>query len=361
MASLKNYFKNKKILITGHTGFKGAWLCLALSTFGANILGISKGIPTKPSLFLSSKLNKKVKTKFMDITNLNLLKKTIISFKPDLIFHLAAQSLVKNSFLDPINTFQSNSIGTLNILESCRSLNNKCNIIIITSDKCYKNIEIKKGYRETDRLGGADPYSASKASAEIILYSYFNSFIKRKKNLRLGICRAGNVVGGGDWSNDRLVPDIIKSWSKNNAVKIRSLKSTRPWQHVLEAIFGYLLFCYKLNKKLKLNGEAFNFGPNSKHNFSTKEVLSKMKKLWPKKSKIEIKKKTNFKESTLLKLNCNKAKILLKWKPILSFHSTFKLTLDWYINFYFKKGDVFKYSKFQINKYNNQFEKKIRI
>ena len=170
----------------------------------------------------------------------------------------------------------TNSIGTLNILESLREIKKRCNVIIITSDKCYENIEIKKGYKETDRLGGKDPYSASKASAEIILHSYYNSFICKKDNLRISIARAGNVVGGGDWSDDRLVPDIVKSWSKNKTVNIRNLKSTRPWQHVLEAIFGYLLLCYNLNKRKNLNGEAFNFGPGGNYNYSTKEVLEKL-------------------------------------------------------------------------------------
>ena len=180
MNKLSNYYKNKKILITGHTGFKGAWLSLALSNFGAKILGISKNIPTTPSLYAATKLNKKINTKFLDIKDLNKLKKVIKKFNPDIIFHLAAQSLVKKSFLKPVETFSTNSIGTLNILESIRDLKKKCNIIIITSDKCYENREVKKGYKETDRFGGKDPYSASKASAEIILYSYFNSFIKKK-------------------------------------------------------------------------------------------------------------------------------------------------------------------------------------
>ncbi len=362
MNKLSNYYKNKKILITGHTGFKGAWLSLVLSNFGAKILGISKNIPTTPSLYAATKLNKKINTKFLDIKDLNKLKKVIKKFNPDIIFHLAAQSLVKKSFLKPVETFSTNSIGTLNILESIRDLKKKCNIIIITSDKCYENREVKKGYKETDRFGGKDPYSASKASAEIILYSYFNSFIKKKDNLRISIARAGNVVGGGDWSDHRLVPDIIKSWSKNKTVNIRNLKSTRPWQHVLEAIFGYLLLCYKLNKKKNLNGEAFNFGPSGNYNYSTKEVLEKLKILWPKKSKIKVKKNFNITESTLLKLNCTKAKKKLSWVPILNFNSTFNLTISWYINFYLKrKKNIYNFSKNQIDRYLVNFLKKNRL
>ena len=362
MDKLSNYYKNKKILITGHTGFKGAWLSLTLSTFGAKILGISKDIPTMPSLYEASQLKQKIKTKFIDIQNLKKIKSEIKKFNPDIIFHLAAQSLVKKSFSYPVETFLTNSIGTLNILESLREIKKRCNVIIITSDKCYENIEIKKGYKETDRLGGKDPYSASKASAEIILHSYYNSFICKKDNLRISIARAGNVVGGGDWSDDRLVPDIVKSWSKNKTVNIRNLKSTRPWQHVLEAIFGYLLLCYNLNKRKNLNGEAFNFGPGGNYNYSTKEVLEKLKTLWPKKSKIKVKRSSSIAESTLLKLNCTKAKKRLAWKSILNFHSTFDLTINWYINFYFKrKKNIYEYSKTQINNYLIKFIKKNKL
>ena len=362
MNKLGNFYKNKKILITGHTGFTGAWLSLALSIFGAKILGISKDIPTSPSLYTVSKLNKKINTEFLDIKDLKKLKKIIKKFNPDVIFHLAAQALVKKSFQNPVETFLTNSIGTLNILESIRDLKKKCNIIIITSDKCYENREVKKGYKETDRFGGKDPYSASKASAEIILHSYFKSFIRKKKNLRISIARAGNVVGGGDWSNDRLVPDIIKSWSKNKRVYIRNLRSTRPWQHVLEAIFGYLLLCYKLNKKKNINGEAFNFGPSGNYNYSTKEVLEKLKSLWPKKSKIKVKKNLGITESTLLKLNCTKAKKKLSWMPILNFHTTFDLTISWYINFYLKREkNIYDFSKSQIDRYLVNFVKKNRL
>ena len=231
--SFLNIYKNKRIIITGHTGFKGAWLTFCLHLMGAEILGISKNIVTKPSLFKILKLDRKIKSKFIDIKDYKKINKVFSQFKPNFVFHLAAQSLVKKSLEDPRETFLSNSFGTMNILIALQKLKNKCKAIIITSDKSYLNVEKKKGYKETDRLGGIDPYSASKASAEIIINSFHKSFLKKNKNISIAVARAGNVVGGGDWSKDRLIPDCIKAWSKKKTVSIRNLKSTRPWQHVL--------------------------------------------------------------------------------------------------------------------------------
>ena len=307
-----NIYKNKKVIVTGHTGFKGAWLTFCLLLMGAKVLGISKNIITSPSLFKTLGLQKKIKNKFLDIKNYNKVKKTFQNFKPDFVFHLAAQSLVKKSFEDPIDTF-------------------------ITSDKCYLNIEQKKGYKESDRLGGYDPYSASKASAEIIIKCYQKSFLQNNSNIYFAVARAGNVIGGGDWSANRLIPDCVKAWSKNNSVKIRNPKSTRPWQHVLEAVFAYLFMGVLLTKKKNINGEAFNFGPSYNKNYSTQEVLSYLSKNWPTKTKINYLKKTNFKESNLLKLNCFKAKKKLGWSSILTFKKSLLMTVKWYSEFYYNK------------------------
>ena len=270
-------FKNKKILITGHTGFKGSWLSLWFKSLGADVMGVSIDIPTKPSHFKLINLEKKIKNKFVDITDLKKLKKIFISFKPDYVFHLAAQSLVKKSYKNPLLTYYTNAIGTLNVMESLKSLKNNCIAVIITSDKSYKNLEIKRGYKETDVLGGADPYSASKASAELIIQSYFKSYLNNKKNIRIAVARAGNVIGGGDWAKDRIVPDCIRSWSKNNAVDIRNPSATRPWQHVLEPLSGYLHLANSLSNDSNLNGEAFNFGPQFSNNFSVEELVNEMK------------------------------------------------------------------------------------
>ena len=273
-------FKNKRILITGHTGFKGSWLSLWFKNLGADVMGVSIDIPTKPSHFQLINLEKKVKNKFIDITDLKKLKKIFINFKPDYVFHLAAQSLVKKSYKNPLLTYYTNAIGTLNVVESLKSLKNNCIAIIITSDKSYKNLEIKRGYKEEDELGGADPYSSSKASAELIIQSYFKSYLADKKNIRIAIARAGNVIGGGDWSENRLIPDCVRSWSKNKKVAIRNPDATRPWQHVLDALYGYIILSLNLRKNRKLNGQAFNFGPGLNNNYKVIEVLTLVKKLW---------------------------------------------------------------------------------
>tara|TARA_B100000963_G_scaffold46529_1_gene34873 strand:+ start:5382 stop:6434 length:1053 start_codon:yes stop_codon:yes gene_type:complete len=350
---MNKIFKNKKILITGHTGFKGSWLTFWLKTLGAQICGVSKDIPTTPSLFNTLKLKNKIKDYRVDIRNLTTLKKIVKNLKPDFVFHLAAQSLVKKSYLDPTSTFLTNAIGTCNLLESLRYLKNKCNVVIITSDKSYKNLEILRGYKETDELGGHDPYSASKGCAEFIIQSYVNSFFKKRKNIRIGITRAGNVIGGGDWSDDRVVPDCFKSWSSNRKVVIRSPNSTRPWQHVLEVISGYLILAKNLNKKYHLHGEVFNFGPKDSQDKKVKDVILEIKKNLPS-FRWMIKKNKSFYESNLLKLNSSKALKNLKWSNKLSFNKTIKMTAQWYETFYNKK-DIISFTKKQIK----EFEKKL--
>ena len=243
----KKIFKNKKVIVTGHTGFKGTWLSLWLNTMGAKVLGISKNIPTDPSHFKSINLKKKIKNSKINICNYNKLSNVFKKYQPDFVFHLAAQSLVKKSYLNPIETWHSNTIGTLNVLESLKQIKKKVYVVIITSDKSYKNLEISRGYKEDDLLGGKDPYSASKGSAEFAIQSYIKSFFSNKKNnVFISVARAGNVIGGGDWSTDRLIPDCIKSYSNNKVAAIRSPNSTRPWQHVLEVIYGYLTLASKI-------------------------------------------------------------------------------------------------------------------
>ena len=349
-------FKNKRILITGHTGFKGSWLSLWFKSLGAEVLGISKDIPTNPSHFKLINLEKKVKNKFFDITNLKKLKKTFINYKPDYVFHLAAQSLVKKSYEDPLLTYQTNTIGTLNVMECLRSLTNNCIAIIITSDKSYKNLEIKRGYREEDILGGIDPYSSSKASAELIIQTYFNSYLIKKKNIKVGVARAGNVVGGGDWSKDRLIPDCMKSWSKNKKVLIRSPNSTRPWQHVLDALYGYITLSLHLKKSNRFNGNVFNFGPPLNANFKVIDVLNLAKKSWNKVFWKIIKDKKRVYESNLLKLNSSKAKSILKWRCNLNFKETIYFVTDWYKHYYINNKNMYNFSLKQIDSYH----KKIR-
>ncbi len=360
MQKILKSFKNKKVIVTGHTGFKGSWLSLWLHMHGAKVIGISDEIPTNPSHFKVIKLGKKIITRKQDIRNFKSLKKLFLNFNPDYVFHLAAQALVQTSYLEPLKTYETNALGTLNILECLRLIKKKCVAVIVTSDKSYKNLEIKRGYKENDLLGGIDPYSSSKASAELIIQTYLKSYFKEKKNVSIGIARAGNVIGGGDWSLNRLIPDCMKSWSLNKKVLIRSPNSTRPWQHVLEALSGYLILSYRLSLNKKLHGEVFNFGPNNRNNFSVLEVIKKIKKIWKKISWKIIKKKDLNYESKLLKLNSNKAKKILKWKSILTFEETIKLVASWYRNYYENKKNFTEISSNQIKFYEKTFEKRFK-
>tara|TARA_B110000483_G_scaffold208206_1_gene253657 strand:- start:284 stop:1345 length:1062 start_codon:yes stop_codon:yes gene_type:complete len=344
-------FKGKKIVITGHTGFKGSWLSLWLNYLGANVYGISNNFKINQTNFNNFKMKKNIKNFDIDIRNFEKLNKVIKKIKPDFIFHFAAQSLVGASYKKPLYNFETNFNGTLNLLEVLRLSNFKCVSIMITSDKSYRNFEIKRGYVEDDILGGDDPYSASKGSAEFVINSYFRSFLKNKRKLRIAVCRAGNVIGGGDWSNDRLIPDLMRSIFKNRKVKLRNQNSTRPWQHVLDVLNGYLTLATKLKKDKRLNGQAFNFGPPKNSNFKVLDVVREIKKNW-KILEWEPSKRT-YHESTLLKLNSNKSLKSLKWKNKLKFKEVIKLVTDWYKCSYENKN-IYNFSINQI-KY---FEKK---
>jgi len=351
-----NKFKNTKIIITGHTGFKGSWLTLWLNLLGARIIGISNDKPSKPSHFEKLNINKNIINIKLDIRNLKKLEKVFLRYQPDFVFHLAAQSLVKKSYTNPVETITKNTIGTMNVLESLKKIKKKFVAVIITSDKSYKNLEINRGYRENDLLGGKDPYSASKGAAELIIQSYINSYFKKNKKQNIAVARAGNVIGGGDWSENRLIPDCIKSWSNNKKAIIRNPKSTRPWQHVLEAIRGYLTLALRLHQNHKLHGEPFNFGPKHSQNKDVITLVKEMKKHW---SNVLWKNKKNINElyeSKLLKLDSTKARKKLKWIPILNFADTVKMTTVWYKNFYAKKRiNIFNFSKKQIEDYIKRF------
>ena len=347
---INSYFKGKKILITGHTGFKGSWLSLWMHYNGAKVLGISDKTPTKPSHFKLLNLNKKISSKIIDITDLNQLRKTFLRFNPDYVFHLAAQAIVKVSYSRPVETWRTNLIGTVNILECLRLARKKTLAVMITSDKAYQNLETKRGYSENDILKGDDPYGASKSSADIAINSYFKSFFSKKNSkVLITTARAGNVIGGGDWSPNRIVPDCVRSWSTNKNVIIRNPNSTRPWQHVLDVIYGYMNLAINLKQDSKLSGEAFNFGPN-KNNFRVIDVLNKMRIYWPEIT-WKLKKQNKFKENNLLHLNSNKSKKILKWKPALSFSDSIKFTVEWYKHYLRNKKNIYHYSLKQISQY----------
>ena len=360
MKNLK-IFRNSRVIVTGHTGFKGSWLTAWLKQLGAYVMGISLDLPTYPSHFKASKINLGIKDVRLDIRNRKKLEKKIISFKPDFVFHLAAQSLVGLSYKNPTSTWQTNVFGTLNILEAIRKLKKVCNVVIITSDKCYFNREIHYGYKETDILGGQDPYSSSKASAELLVKSYISSFFSNnKKRIRIATARAGNVIGGGDWANNRIIPDCVRSWSKNKKAELRNPKATRPWQHVLEAVGGYLCLAINLNFNKYLHGEAFNFGPNLSRECSVLELVKTMGVYWKNISwKIMPKSRKKFYESELLRLNCNKAKKILKWKNILRFSETVEMTTSWYRSYYENSRNIDKITRKQIREYEKLLEKRL--
>lgn len=330
-----NIYKDKVVLVTGHTGFKGSWLSIWLNSLGAKVVGLSSDIPSNPSNFEASSLDFFIEDHRIDIRESEKVTELILEKKPDFVFHLAAQSLVRSSYLSPLETLNVNAIGTANILESLRKLRKKVIAIMITSDKAYDNLEWVWGYRETDRLGGKDPYSASKGMAELAIKAYVESYFMSSENdVRIGIARAGNVIGGGDWASDRIVPDCVKAWSKGIVVDVRKPKATRPWQHVLEPLSGYLLLGRFLHDSQELHGQAFNFGPPANQDHSVEQLINLMTEHWDKVCWNDVSQGSQFHEAGLLKLNCDKALLALKWEPSLSFVETVKMTVDWYKNFY---------------------------
>jgi len=358
MTDLKSFFEGKIVLITGHTGFKGSWLSLWLTYLGAKVVGVSKDIPTEPSNFTASSLKTEIDDRRLDILNFDDINNLVNEIKPDYVFHLAAQALVRSSYKYPLQTLLTNSIGTTNILESLRKQSKKVNVVMITSDKVYDNLEWPWGYRETDRLGGKDPYSASKAMAEMAIRTYVESYFKLQTNVNLGVARAGNVIGGGDWAKDRIVPDCIKAWSVNKIVEIRNPIATRPWQHVLEPLSGYLSLAVNLSNNPEINGQSYNFGPDGNQNYSVKNLIENMSQFWANVRWNDVSNnKKYFHEAGLLKLNCDKALNDLNWLPTLKFGETVQMTIEWYKEYYqnadkFNNSNMFEFSVSQIKEYH---------
>lgn len=335
-SQFENIYKDKRVLITGHTGFKGSWLALWLTKLGAKVCGYSLSPPTKPNQF--ELLNLEIQSVIGDIRNQSLLEQTVKTFKPEIVFHMAAQPLVRLSYHDPIETFETNVIGSLKVYEACKKVDSVRAIISITTDKVYENLEVKRGYTEEDRLGGKDPYSASKAAMEVMTQSYIHSFFNPNKLAEHGVLlstvRAGNVIGGGDWAQDRLIPDIVRAAIEDKAVEIRSPYSVRPWQHVLDPLSGYLSLGQKLLSGQQDLARPYNFGPPESDVLTVKEVVESSKDYW---SKINYKvhePKEKLHEANLLVLNCDKVKKDLGWSGLLSSQESLKLTIDWYKSFY---------------------------
>lgn len=347
-------YKGKKVLITGHTGFKGSWLSIWLKLLGASVVGLSVDLVGKPSNFEVCNIQQYIKDYRVDIRDSKAIKDIVKKEEPDFLFHLAAQSLVPISYRNPLYTLEVNSIGSANILDALREINKSVTTIMITSDKVYDNLEWPWGYRETDLIGGKDPYSASKGMAELAIRVYVNSYFNSpESNVCVGISRAGNVIGGGDWSENRIVPDCMKAWAIREEVPIRSPESTRPWQHVLEPLSGYLLLGSYLRNSKNLHGEAYNFGPRSEQNHTVRDLINEMSKYWKNiKWKDISTTQKGFYEAGLLKLNCDKALLDLNWKPTLSFEETVNITTNWYKKYYSNPYDsMYEFTKQQIQKY----------
>lgn len=350
-------FHNKEILITGHTGFKGSWLCHWLLQLGANVSGISDKVPTSPSMFEATGLDRLVNDYRCNIANEDQVNEIVAKVNPDFIFHLAAQSIVLESLKNPIDTWKTNVIGTINLLNATINQDKFCAAVFITSDKCYENVESLWGYKESDTLGGKDPYSSSKASAELAISSFVRTFLKEKSNIRVGIGRAGNVIGGGDWADDRIIPDCARSWSRCSPALLRNPKSTRPWQHVLEPLSGYLTLAQNLFEGKVTNGSPFNFGPPIENDYTVEQLVIELKKYWNG-FKWVVENTSGSTEAKLLKLNCEKANKVIKWKPTLDFSETLKFTAAWYNTFYNDTSNIVNLTNQQINNYHEKALKK---
>ena len=334
-----NIYSGKRVFVTGHTGFKGSWLTAWLLSLGSEVCGFSLGVPTMPAHFSVLGLERRIAHRLGDVRDSQALEKAVREFSPQVIFHMAAQSLVRPSYENPVATFATNAVGTLHLLEAVRKTPGIEAVICITSDKCYRNDEWVWGYRETDRLGGDDPYSASKACAEIIAQSYFASFFT--EGPRMATVRAGNVIGGGDWAEDRIVPDCAKAWAAKRPARIRSPWATRPWQHVLEPLSGYLWLGARLlaplpsEEALPLDKESFNFGPAADVNNTVAELADALGGYWPGfTAEMDRNAAAGKKECTLLKLCCDKALAHLHWKATMDFARTVRFTAEWYRAFY---------------------------
>lgn len=341
-------YRDKRVFITGHNGFKGSWLVLWLTRMGAIVKGYSLSPPTIPNHW--ELLGLEIESVYGDIRDNNKLENEILNFQPDIVFHLAAQAIVRYSYEHPVETYETNAIGTLKLFEACRKAKSVRAVINVTSDKCYENKEWVYGYRENDAMGGYDPYSSSKGCSELVTAAYRNSYWNLDKydvdhEVLLASCRAGNVIGGGDWGPDRLIPDIVKAISKGEIVQIRSPHASRPWQHVLDPLSGYLLVGQKLLEKNKSVAKSWNFGPSDDGCLYVKDVIEIMQKLWPE-LKVNYDNSSQLHEARMLKLDCSQAHMELKWKGVWGRDRLFINTVNWYRD-YIYSGTVQSYSQFE--------------
>jgi CDP-glucose 4,6-dehydratase len=350
------FWKNKRVLITGHTGFKGSWLSIVLNQMGADLHGYALDPPTKPSLFVEAKLHDIISSTISDIRDYNKLLATLKKVQPEIIIHMAAQALVRDSYKDPIGTYSTNVMGTVHLLEACRQVESVRAIVNVTTDKCYENREWHWGYRENEPMGGYDPYSNSKGCSELVTAAFRSSFFNKKDydkhRVALGTGRAGNVIGGGDWANDRLIPDFIRAISKSEEVMIRSPYAIRPWQHVLEPLTGYMTLAEKLYTGGAKYAEAWNFGPDDSDTKSVEWVIKTICKIWGKGASYNVDTNPQPHETNYLKLDCSKAKAELGWHPRWNLETALESIVEWNKSWLGKK-DIRKVTEEQIGTYLN--------
>jgi len=342
-----SFYKGKKVLVTGHTGFKGSWLTIWLNMLGAKVIGISLDPKTEKDNFVMSGIENHIIDYRCDIRNLNDIQEIVDNEKPEILFHLAAQPIVLDSYSDPVYTYETNVMGTVNLLEAFRKSNSLRTGVFITTDKCYENLETDYSYKETDPMGGYDPYSSSKGAAELVISSYRRSFFQNT-NKKIASVRAGNVIGGGDWSAHRIIVDIIKAIENNEIIEVRSPDAIRPWQHVLEPLHGYLLLAARIQDEQKFD-EAWNFGPEPNNIVTVKELLEEVINSYGQGEWKDVSDKAKLHEAHLLSLNINKAKTRLNWHPKFDIKETVKYTVDWYKNY--KTENVLELCTKQINEY----------
>jgi CDP-glucose 4,6-dehydratase len=348
----KDFWENKKVFVTGHTGFKGSWLCLWLHSLGASVTGYSLKPPTTPNLFELCQLEQVIPTHYGDIRNLGVLENALLEASPDIVIHMAAQPLVRASYLNPVETYETNVMGTVNLLESVRTavrkgINVKA-VVNVTTDKCYSNQEWPWGYRELDALGGYDPYSNSKACSELVTDAYRNSFFQ--SCVGIASARAGNVIGGGDWAVDRLLPDCFRTLQDSGKIKIRNPHAIRPWQHVLDPISGYLSLAEKLYEEGQAFAEGWNFGPDDGEGKSVEWVVKQICAKWGTSASYEVEKGPHPHEAHYLRLDCSKAKFKLGWYPRWSVEQAIEKSVEW-TRAYLANEDVKAVSLRQINEY----------
>lgn len=350
-----NIYNGKRVFITGHSGFKGSWLTLWLLSLGAKVCGYSLEPNTHPSMFEELRIYGFCNSEYGNILNSAHLEEVMKQFNPDIVFHLAAQPLVRLSYKEPKLTYETNVMGTLNVLEVARKCKSVKAFVNVTTDKCYENNEINRGYKEDDAMGGYDMYSSSKGCAEILSSSFRRSFLQEKESYALATARAGNVIGGGDWAEDRLVPDCIRYINSGEKIEIRNPLATRPWQHVLEPLSGYLLLGQKLLEDGEKYAEAFNFGPDEESVLTVSEVAQKVCECYGS-GEVVVHKKDDLHEANLLMLNIEKAKNILGWIPTYNADEAIQKTIEWYKHFYKNDVDMYDFTMSQIEDYEDSIK-----